>query len=66
MVKNTLVRDLGQVNIEDGSSSSDIETISDPRAVKKIKIVSNDEVQTEGSGSQTQSTNIVILIILLI
>ena len=65
-VKNTLVRGLAQVYIENDSSSSDSETISDPRAVKKRKIASNDEAQTEGSGSQTQSTNIVILIILLI
>ena len=42
--------------IEDDSSSSDSETISDPRAVKKRKIASNDETQTVGSGSQTQST----------
>ena len=50
------MRGLAQVYIEDDSSSSDSETISDPRAVKKRKIASNDEAQTEGSGTQTQST----------
>ena len=49
------MRGLAQVYIEDGSSSSDSKTISDPRAVKKRKIASNDKAQTEGSGSQPQS-----------
>ena len=35
--------------IEDDSSSSDSDTISDPRAAKKRKISSNDEAQTERS-----------------
>ena len=41
--------------IEDGSSSSDSETISEPQAVKKRKIISNDKPQTKWSESQTQS-----------
>ena len=35
--------------------TSDSETISYPRAVKKRKIASNDEVKIEGSGSQPKS-----------